>query len=170
MRTAKTLIRLGGCPGWSESSLGTEPHCWFCHVAAHLCFIKVLERTNKSKALIFQINSQSRSNSLTIIELLYPHPPNSHHHHIIKTRNDTICLFCFSIWNPCLALKGWTKLHIQPLLLENARLKHIIYYAPVICNHEPRRAGDSWGNVSGFYFCVVPAVQGECGDFVFVPK
>ena len=59
-RTAKTLIRLGGCPGWSESSLGAfrpdmteklltgtlslntnkslgaqSPH-WFCHVAAHL--------------------------------------------------------------------------------------------------------------------------------------
>ena len=26
MRTAKTLIRLGGCPGWSESSLGAQPH------------------------------------------------------------------------------------------------------------------------------------------------
>ena len=24
MRTAKTLIRLGGCPGWSESSQGTQ--------------------------------------------------------------------------------------------------------------------------------------------------
>ena len=24
MRTAKSLIRLGGCPGWSESSLGTQ--------------------------------------------------------------------------------------------------------------------------------------------------
>ena len=24
------LIRLGGCPGWSESSLGAQPHCWFC--------------------------------------------------------------------------------------------------------------------------------------------
>ena len=24
MRTVKTLIRLGGCPGWSESSLGTH--------------------------------------------------------------------------------------------------------------------------------------------------
>ena len=25
MRTAKTLIRLGGCPGWSESALGAGP-------------------------------------------------------------------------------------------------------------------------------------------------
>ena len=36
MRTAKTLIRLGGCPGWSESSLGAQSLCWFCHVAAHV--------------------------------------------------------------------------------------------------------------------------------------
>ena len=34
MRTAKTLIRLGGCPGWSESSLGAQSLCWFCRVAA----------------------------------------------------------------------------------------------------------------------------------------
>ena len=38
MRTAKTLIRLGGCPGWSESSLGAHSHCWFCHVAAFMLF------------------------------------------------------------------------------------------------------------------------------------
>ena len=36
MQTAKTLIRLGGCPGWSESSLGTQPFCWFCHVVAQI--------------------------------------------------------------------------------------------------------------------------------------
>ena len=27
---------LGGCPGWSESSLGAHSFCWFCHVAAHI--------------------------------------------------------------------------------------------------------------------------------------
>ena len=37
MRTAKTLIRLSGCPGWSESSLGAHSFCWFCHVVAQLC-------------------------------------------------------------------------------------------------------------------------------------
>ena len=35
-RTAKTLIRLDGCPGWSESSLGAHSFCWFCHVTAHI--------------------------------------------------------------------------------------------------------------------------------------
>ena len=39
MRTVKTMIRLGGCPGWSESSLGEHSFCWFCHVLAHLCLV-----------------------------------------------------------------------------------------------------------------------------------
>ena len=35
---AKTLIRLGGCPGWSESLLGAQSFCWFCHVVAQMSF------------------------------------------------------------------------------------------------------------------------------------
>ena len=27
--TARTLIRLSGCPGWSEYLLGAHPFCWF---------------------------------------------------------------------------------------------------------------------------------------------
>ena len=42
IRTAKTLIRLGGCPGWSESSLGAQSVCWFCHVVAHLRIIAAM--------------------------------------------------------------------------------------------------------------------------------
>ena len=34
----KTLIRLGECPGWSESSLGAQSFCWFCHEVAHIKF------------------------------------------------------------------------------------------------------------------------------------
>ena len=41
MRTAKTMIRLGGCPGWSESALGAQPHCWFCRVATNV-FVQLL--------------------------------------------------------------------------------------------------------------------------------
>ena len=36
MPTAKTLIRLGGCQGWSEYSLGAQSFCWFCHFAAQI--------------------------------------------------------------------------------------------------------------------------------------
>ena len=32
----RKLIRLGRCPGWSESSLDAQSLCWFCHVAAHI--------------------------------------------------------------------------------------------------------------------------------------
>ena len=34
------LIRLGGWPGWSESSLGAHSFCWFCHVVAQFWFAK----------------------------------------------------------------------------------------------------------------------------------
>ena len=43
MRTAKTLIRLGGCPVWSESSLGAHSFAWFCHVTAHMYFVTSAE-------------------------------------------------------------------------------------------------------------------------------
>ena len=33
--TVKTLIRQGGCPGWSESLLGAQSLCLFCHEVAH---------------------------------------------------------------------------------------------------------------------------------------
>ena len=36
LSTQRRLIRLGGCPGWSESSLGAHSFCWFCHVMAHI--------------------------------------------------------------------------------------------------------------------------------------
>ena len=34
----RKLIRLGGCPGWLETSLGAQPLCWFCHEVADLYF------------------------------------------------------------------------------------------------------------------------------------
>ena len=37
------LIRLGGCPGWSEFSLGAQAFCWFCHVAAHFLILLLLQ-------------------------------------------------------------------------------------------------------------------------------
>ena len=33
---ASPLIRLGRCSGWSESSLGAQSFCWFCH-ETHTC-------------------------------------------------------------------------------------------------------------------------------------
>ena len=36
MQITKTMIRLGGGRGWSESSLGAQSLCQFCRVAAHM--------------------------------------------------------------------------------------------------------------------------------------
>ena len=44
MRTAKSLIRLDGCPGWSESSLGAQP---FCFVMSRLIYM--LYRTEQTE-------------------------------------------------------------------------------------------------------------------------
>ena len=32
----QTLIRLSGCPGWSDPSLGTQSVYWFCHEVAQI--------------------------------------------------------------------------------------------------------------------------------------
>ena len=37
LRGQRRLIRLGGCPGWSESLLGAHSLYWFCHEAGQLC-------------------------------------------------------------------------------------------------------------------------------------
>ena len=37
----RRLIRLGGCPGWSESSLGADSFLGFCPDAAHLLNVAI---------------------------------------------------------------------------------------------------------------------------------
>ena len=36
LNAQRRLIRLGGCPDWSESWLGAQSFCWFCYEAAHM--------------------------------------------------------------------------------------------------------------------------------------
>ena len=78
MRTAKTLIRLGGCPGWSESSLGAHSLCWFCQIAAHMmnsCNKSGNSRSSpKSRSACTNMYSQSEQLFwwLLPIQLLHP--------------------------------------------------------------------------------------------------
>ena len=69
MRTAKTLIRLGGCPGWSESSLGAHSLCWFCHVAVQNFGIIVLALQNISTFTSFRSQGGTENISSTIINV-----------------------------------------------------------------------------------------------------
>ena len=57
MRTAKTLIRLGECPGWSESSLGAHAILLVLSWGSSFvrCFAKKKGLTYNSKCLLHQI-------------------------------------------------------------------------------------------------------------------
>ena len=65
MWTEKTPIRLGGCPGWSESSLGSHSFCLFCHVAAHLLLTnRLLSSTQMRNRAEFSLEVQQRDTLL----------------------------------------------------------------------------------------------------------
>ena len=42
----RRLIRLGGCPGWSESLLGAQSFCWFCHEMAQILVMLIITILN----------------------------------------------------------------------------------------------------------------------------
>ena len=108
MRTAKTLIRLGGCPGWSESSLGAQPFCWFCHVAGFVMSRLIYTRTQISKIHVY-----------TNIKTIYPCISGSRNTRTYKSKRihfEQICClekkifcFCFVLKKKILALGLWEK-------------------------------------------------------------
>ena len=56
------------CPGWSESSLGAQSLCWFCHVAAQLVRVLVLSNVavmgeNLLSHLFYTLCEQQRCRS-----------------------------------------------------------------------------------------------------------
>ena len=53
-------IRLGGCPGLSESLLGAHSLCWFCHVAAEMIYIQVKWLGYASKQIGCGCNQRSK--------------------------------------------------------------------------------------------------------------
>ena len=54
LRIQWRLIRLGGCPGWSESSLGTQSFCWFCHEVARMFVLRFHGPVNINKIMSSQ--------------------------------------------------------------------------------------------------------------------
>ena len=82
-RTAKTLIRLGGCPGWSESSLGTKvillvlswggSKCFFLEstYAAHIHFITFFTFRIEPNMKLF-----SHANDIVLRRDIYIHSLN----------------------------------------------------------------------------------------------
>ena len=57
MRIAKGLIRLGGCPGWSESSLGAHSFCWI--IMSRLIYSEIFDGKNPHMQEIYIYNWKS---------------------------------------------------------------------------------------------------------------
>ena len=92
MRTAKTLIRMSGCPGWSESSLDAQSLCWFCHVAAqmlteHREFVNFVENSLKMNIIFFlcHVYEDLRNERLPY---KYIHHPNRNKFNILMSSNN----------------------------------------------------------------------------------
>ena len=69
----RRLTRQGGCPGWSESSLGAQPFCWFCHVVAHmlhwvLCWLLILEAAQEQRVKLATCHIHTMSLWLKILK------------------------------------------------------------------------------------------------------
>ena len=79
MRIAKTLIRLGGCPGWSESSLGAHSLCWLCHVAAKFIKHRPIGKSNyvvafiepEVRSAVVQLKSKSKEAIMNVFKAKY---------------------------------------------------------------------------------------------------
>ena len=76
--SAHRRLRLGGCPGWSVSSLGAHSICWFCRVMAQIFIVpgwfNVVSRsvpvqfTNSKPTLTFVLLHFSALNNMTVTE------------------------------------------------------------------------------------------------------
>ena len=83
LSTQRRLIRPGRCPGWSESSLGEQSFCWFCHghevshmrtatVKASLRISAVFLESSLFAVLLCRLKQQNFRQRLSSIILAYP--------------------------------------------------------------------------------------------------
>ena len=65
------LIRLGGCPGWSETLLAAPPFCWFCYVTAPI-MVSLPFNLVSYRRLYFE-NTSSQKNKLLKVRTCAQH-------------------------------------------------------------------------------------------------
>ena len=64
------LIRLGGCPGWFESSLGAQLLCWFCHHVAAQIHVKTHSYGNLTSSVLLLTKTLGSKTWQTKLEVL----------------------------------------------------------------------------------------------------
>ena len=125
MRIAKTQIRLGGCPGWSGSSLGAHAICWFCLEVAQFTreadgdlpskvqspFIAMDEITVDPNGVIKQFDR---------LNIHYASEPDGLNARVLKACRTEIGPVLAYIYNASLAQEGsvpddWRQEHVAPI-------------------------------------------------------
>ena len=99
MRTAKTLIRLDGCPGWSESSLGAHAILLVCHEAAHIVSQPHNEETKTAKSFMNKENitcKTTRNNPTGLCKQCAPRSDCSFQCRPLRSSLIRIYLHCLS--------------------------------------------------------------------------
>ena len=135
MWTAKTLIRLGRCPGWSESSLGAQSLCWFCCVAAHFQ-IATCNCWHHSESLVMRNSYRHDTYGIDV------KPSNSASKDafcttVLKWRKARVVLGCpgNTLWNHCNPAGT-----VKPLI-HSAGIFIDIFFSPldIFCQHAASR-------------------------------
>ena len=113
--TAKTLIRLGGCPGWSESSLGTHSFCWFCHVVAQMLLTGTIHVVSDQSSLRSQSTLLAQMylfvRKVSSITVYHIHP-NEHPRHLKKVKRGSYVDSATSMWIQQLP-RGFSNYHMD---------------------------------------------------------
>ena len=137
MRTAKTLIRLGGCPGWSEPSLGAHVILfvlWCCG-----SFFKYLHRTKlysiiwTSALIVYRFGlhvrasfsqlvtqpTRATNNSISLIDHNYSsNADNLSKVHVSQIGiSDHFAVFCSSKINACWKMNLHKSITYKPFML-----------------------------------------------------
>ena len=100
---AKTLIRLGGCPGWSESSLGVHSFCWVLSCRGSFCCLSS-RQTFRYQAMLFCEELNIAANALNMSRFMTK--PTKLHVCPAKTQ---ISLGIHLVWLE-FSLSAWRKL------------------------------------------------------------
>ena len=158
MQTENSLIRLGRCPGWPESSLGAQAFCRFWRATAHLqtsvyntmFFFEVVKGFyNLQREIQFQDNNDEMWCKITIMMLCS----------LIRVKNvcHPVCIFwtltvCQKPYEPLLdkptkwparPAKTLISLGIHPVWSESHQCAHWVAEDPMFLHADSE---DSWSD------------------------
>ena len=166
-RTAKTLIRLGGCPGWSEFLLGAQSFCWFCHIAVQTAILSVALVPSNS---LFGSFSSKVSSSLADFRILASAYFTRHTSRLFRKPYSPIS---FNSWSRRSFSKGrlgvvnvlcWTSLTLTIVSYLACKMKWPIFVTKTKKKKKKRALQALHDTRQGAYFCCC-----TCSMYMYLP-